>query len=414
MKYGSADSRTRSEPCARESAARAIPHPKLALFGIITAHAMTYAIVSDIHANPDALERVLADAASLGADKVACLGDIVGYGPLPAEALAKVRSAAAIVVAGNHDDAVSGRMDAKDFIGLAADAVSWHRAALSKDDIAYLKSLPYTARIDGALLAHGDATAPESFLYVDSENSAAENFAATDEQIIFVGHTHVPCIHLVGASGAVYRLEPRDFEAEEGKRYIVNVGSVGYPRESDGKCFSTYVLHDTEERTVQFRSIPFRVESLLPRKAAAAKTKARWIGAAAAALVAAGVAGAIVSSRQSRTSKPMQTAPQVAAETQTPRQASAAVVEKTLALPFDCQGVRANLALSKGSAPALLRISFADADGRELSPAAQTVRQSSSKAFPVPAGAVRAKVSVMRASEGGPAPDIRVFSPSAK
>ncbi len=374
---------------------------------------MTYAIISDIHANPDALERVLADAASLGADKVACLGDIVGYGPLPAEALAKVRSAAAVVVAGNHDDAVSGRMGAEDFIGLAADAVAWHRTALSKDDISYLKSLPYTARIEGALLAHGDATAPESFLYVDSEDSAAENFAATDEQILFVGHTHVPCIHLVGASGTVYRLEPRDFEAEEGKRYIVNVGSVGYPRESDGKCFSTYVLYDTDARTVQFRSIPFRVESLLPRKAAVAQTRARWIGAAAVVLVAVGVAGSILSARQNKAAAP-QTAPQAVAEAATPRQAAVAVAEKTLALPFDCQGVRANLVLARGSAPALLRISFEDANGRELSPAAQTVRQSSSKAFPAPAGAVRAKVSVMRASEGASAPDIRVFAPAAR
>ena len=81
---------------------------------------MRYAIISDIHANLEALERVLADAKSCGAERIICLGDVVGYGPRPAETLARVRSACAAIVAGNHDDAVSGRMDASDFIDLAA------------------------------------------------------------------------------------------------------------------------------------------------------------------------------------------------------------------------------------------------------------------------------------------------------
>ena len=90
---------------------------------------MRYAIVSDIHANAEALRRVLADARQNGATRVVCLGDVVGYGPLPKETLELVRKSASLVLAGNHDDAVSGRGGADAFNGLAADAVTRHREA---------------------------------------------------------------------------------------------------------------------------------------------------------------------------------------------------------------------------------------------------------------------------------------------
>ena len=215
---------------------------------------MIYAIVSDIHANLDALDRVLADARACGAERVVCLGDVVGYGPRPAEAVARVREACAATVAGNHDDAVSGRMDAADFIDLAGDAVRRHRDALSPDALAWLAALPYSASIEGAALAHGDATDPAKFYYVESEDDARANFEATDAQLLFVGHTHVPCVFLTGASGAVYRITAQDFTLEDGKRYIVNPGSVGYPRETDGKCMSSYVIYDSAEKTVCSRS----------------------------------------------------------------------------------------------------------------------------------------------------------------
>ena len=95
---------------------------------------MKYAIISDIHANVTALECVFADARANGAEKIVCLGDVVGYGPLPAEAVALVRRECFIVLAGNHDDAVSGRGDSSTFIDLAKEAVERHRAALSDED----------------------------------------------------------------------------------------------------------------------------------------------------------------------------------------------------------------------------------------------------------------------------------------
>ena len=130
---------------------------------------MKYALISDVHANLDALEKVLKDAQALGAEEIVCLGDIVGYGPRPAETLARVRETCAVVLAGNHDDAVSGRGDSSTFIDLAGDAVQRHREALTPDVLAWLKSLPYTATIDGARCTHGDLFDPPKFYYIEDE-----------------------------------------------------------------------------------------------------------------------------------------------------------------------------------------------------------------------------------------------------
>ena len=166
---------------------------------------MKYAVVSDIHANLSAFRAVLADARSRGAGAVVCLGDIAGYGPLPAEAAALARQSCAFAVAGNHDDAVSGRCGAGDFTGLAADAVARHRAALPQDARDWLSSLPYVCRFGEAAATHGDFTDPEAFLYVETPEDAAASFALTRERLLFVGHTHIPCI-FVSDGGRASRL----------------------------------------------------------------------------------------------------------------------------------------------------------------------------------------------------------------
>ena len=218
---------------------------------------MVYAIISDVHANAIALSAVLDDARLCGAMKILCLGDVVGYGPEPESTAAAIRSRAALTLAGNHDDAVSGRLDASGFIDLAADAVSRHREALSEESLTWLKSLPYVYKGKSFWCAHGDFTSPDTFEYVSGENEAAANFAATEVQLMFVGHSHVPGIFLTGSSGRIYSLPPTDFTMEAGKRYIVNPGSVGYPRTDGNICESTYVLYDDSEKTVTFRRIPF-------------------------------------------------------------------------------------------------------------------------------------------------------------
>lgn len=237
---------------------------------------MIYAIISDIHANAEALKNVLEDAQSLGAQRIICLGDIVGYGPKPSETLELLLKHDATIIAGNHDDAVSGKVNESDFIDLARDAVLRHREDLKPNMREILASRAYTATFGEAIASHGDFTDPKNFLYIESEDDAAANFKAIKERLAFVGHTHTPQIFLTGNSGSVYKIEPQDFTIEDNKRYIVNPGSVGYPRENDGQCFSSYVIYDSEERSITFRFLPFSVSSVMQRGENPKRVK-KWI-----------------------------------------------------------------------------------------------------------------------------------------
>lgn len=358
---------------------------------------MKYAIISDVHANETALRAVLDDAKLNGAEKIVCLGDVVGYGPLPAETVALVRRECFIALAGNHDDAVSGRGDSSTFIDLAKDAVERHRAALSEDDLAWLRSLPYSCTLDRAIAAHGDVYDPPKFYYILDEKGAEANFAATSARLVFVGHTHEPAIFLTGHSGAVYKTAPQDFTIEDHKRYIVNPGSVGYPRETTGQCYSSYVLYDSAERTVTFRYLPFLVSSVMQR-GAAKHSVGKWVAAAAAVVVAIIVALAAWS-----------LVPQTIEAVDDPE---LVVEEKTLPVDPDLRHVSANLTLAHGSAPLQLRIAYESPSGEVIDMEAFVVRQSSKKGFKIPVGTARARfVAVKLRPEDKP--KILFFAPSA-
>ena len=360
--------------------------------------------MSDLHANASALRLALADAAREGAERVVCLGDVVGYGPLPAETVALARSAASAVVAGNHDDAVSGRMDAKDFIDLAGDAVQRHRDALRRDDIAWLRGLPYVCELDGAVAAHGDFTDPQRFFYIESEEDAEANFAATGAQLMFVGHTHVPKVFLTGRSGRVYAVDPQDFTLECGKRYIVNPGSVGYPRERNGECRSTYVIYDSTERTVTFRSLPFAVSSVMQRGRDAKRMRRRAAAALALAAAAAAAAAAFALAPKAEVTN-------VVSETRVYAGEDPALVmeSRTLTLGAQTGSVCANLEI-RGD-PVLLQVAFRDASGETLSTYKSTVAKQSRKKIKVSRGAVSATFSVSRTCEAAKS-EITKFSPS--
>ena len=366
---------------------------------------MRYAIISDIHANESALRHALEDATAQGAETVVCLGDVVGYGPLPKETLALVRRSAAITLAGNHDDAVSKRQDADGFIDLAGEAVKRHREALDTNGLSWLRTLPYDCRIEGAIAAHGDFTDPKSFNYIDDEASAEANFAATDAQLMFVGHTHVPGFFLTGQSGKVYRLNPQDFSLEDGKRYIVNPGSVGYPRESDGTCHSSYVLYDTSDRSVRFRLLPFSVASVMQR----GQNPRRRLGliVASIVLVLAALVGALIA--RSRMQPEIRT---VTVEKPMPADRPLVLAEKSLTLGTKAAFVRGNLRLEKGSAPVTLQVAFKSSEGKVLGESTTTVKGSARQRIKVPGGAISAHFTVSR-QRTGETPKIRSFAPAA-
>ena len=360
---------------------------------------MVYAIISDVHANAIALSAVLEDARRCGAKKLLCLGDVVGYGPEPESTVSTIRARAAFTLAGNHDDAVAGRLDPSDFIDLAADAVSRHREALSEENLAWLKSLPYTYNGKSFLCAHGDFTSPKTFEYVSDEKEAAANFAATKAQLMFVGHSHVPGIVLTGASGKVYSLPPTDFTLEDGKRYIVNPGSVGYPRTNGNVCESTYVLYDDTEKTVSFRRLPFTVRSVMQTGRNPRRLKKRIVAAAScAAAVVAGAAAWMLAPEE-----------RVETVTEVLTNSVTKVVEKVVAIrqidrTENCilfstdKKVRVEVKLDKGSPAAQIQLVFKDESGKILWEERWTAKKSKKATVSVPQGAASATLSAGRAS----------------
>lgn len=330
---------------------------------------MIYAVISDIHANESALRKVLGDAKAHGAQRIVCLGDVVGYGPLPSETLNLLLSQNATIIAGNHDDAVSGRVDEDDFIDLARDAVLRHREMLPQKSRDILSSLPYTITFGEAVAAHGDFTEPEKFNYIENEEDAAINFSAINSRLAFVGHTHVPGVYLTGQSGTVYKIDPQDFTIEDGKRYIVNPGSVGYPREKDGKCFSSYVLYDSDERTVTFRFIPFAVSSVMQRGENPKRIKKRILilAAAALSLTTALVAWFCIPKEEVAVTRI------IAAD-----DSALLIDERILEMSPEIHHFRVNLELDikGGSAPANVQVFFLDHDGKPVNENSKSVRES--------------------------------------
>ena len=220
---------------------------------------MKYAIISDVHANPQALLRVLADAESCGAEQVICAGDVVGYGHDPAGAIRILRQRCIPTVMGNHDRAVANYVGTGYMIGCAQDGVARHRAELGEDDLAWLRSLPYVYLGDGFEVAHASFCSPMSMRYVHDRLDARDSLFNGRERRQFIGHTHLEALFRVGfVTDPHYpdseQLEPHDFKMEEGWQYLVNVGSVGYPRV---KPYSSYVIYDSTTGEVQFRRVEF-------------------------------------------------------------------------------------------------------------------------------------------------------------
>ena len=250
---------------------------------------MRYAILSDVHANASALRAALADAADAGAEKIVCLGDVLGYGPEPVAALELVYRKAHVCLAGNHDDAVSGRFPVEDFTSFAADAVARQRALLAPQALDWLRHLPHVCAFpgpsggaaDGFACAHGDFSDPAAFRYVLEPADAPESWRARAETLLFVGHTHCPGVFAADADGAPRALPPEDFARAPGRRYLVNVGSVGYPR--SGACRTVYCIYDDAARTVAFRSLPFDLEGYRAKMNGQGLDEAPWMRARAEA-----------------------------------------------------------------------------------------------------------------------------------
>ncbi len=222
---------------------------------------MLYAIVSDIHANLPAWRAVLADLTTAGAERIICLGDVVGYGPQPREVLASLYRHVDAFVMGNHDAVACGRMTPERFNSQARVLIEWTSQQLSRRAKEFIDSAALSLTGDGFTCVHGELGQPGAFHYLMEPSDTDPSWEATDDALIFVGHTHRAGLFVRGSSGVTHPLPAEDFILEAGKRYIVNVGSVGYPRDGDPRA--AYCLYDSSSRAVYFRRVHFDYEALM-------------------------------------------------------------------------------------------------------------------------------------------------------
>jgi diadenosine tetraphosphatase ApaH/serine/threonine PP2A family protein phosphatase len=217
-----------------------------------------YAILSDIHGNLEALRAVLDDCADR-ADAVLCLGDVVGYGADPLACVELVAERAQAIVGGNHEYAVAGRLGLEWFNRYARAAAEWTRERLDDDHRAYLRALPLVSEIDDATLVHASPAQPEEWDYLVSAEDGFAAFPHFATRWCFVGHSHLPGAWSLGSSGPEHDPGGLTVQAERGRRYIVNVGSVGQPRDRDPRA--AYVVWDVEAGRAELRRVVYDVDA---------------------------------------------------------------------------------------------------------------------------------------------------------
>jgi len=215
---------------------------------------MRYAILADIHANLPALQAVLADASAQKCDHRIRLGDLVGYGNDHSECVRIVRTQAAAAVRGNFDDYVSTDIDLSKFNPHAAETIQQMRLALSEDQKDWLRGLPYVTECDGVTMVHATLENPQEWQYVFDKYAASTSISHQTTQICFFGHTHVPMAFVSDSviRGGAYAC----LKIESDKKYFVNPGSVGQPRDNNPKA--SYAIYDSEEKTVELRRVDYK------------------------------------------------------------------------------------------------------------------------------------------------------------
>ncbi|MBL9079280.1 MAG: metallophosphoesterase family protein [Planctomycetes bacterium] len=222
---------------------------------------MRIGILGDIHANAEALQAVVAAMRSDGVDTWIQVGDIVGYGPEPSLCIDLVRELGCITCLGNHDAAVLDRLDTSYFNNFARAAIEWTKPRLRPSDMQFLSGLELVVRRPPFTVVHGTMHLPEQFGYVISAVEALDSLEHQDTQLCFVGHSHVPAIYLRhDATPEDIHVVPHS-EAEISyrgfDRILMNVGSVGQPRDEDPRA--AYGLVDTEQQIAAIRRVHYDI-----------------------------------------------------------------------------------------------------------------------------------------------------------
>ena len=219
---------------------------------------MRIAVLADIHSNLEALEAVLRALERARIDRFVCVGDVVGYGANPKECIDLVREKCDIVIAGNHDWAVAGRLSMEFFNTYAREAIAWTRERLPPADISWLRDLPIQADLDGlATLVHSTLHNPPAFDYLLTSYDAHLTMRVLERPLCFVGHSHIPITFMERGGLGFTFADTIDLTKVE--KAIINPGSVGQPR--DENPAAAYAIYDTVKRRVTLHRVSYDVQA---------------------------------------------------------------------------------------------------------------------------------------------------------
>jgi len=225
---------------------------------------MKYAVISDIHSNYEALFSVFEDIKIEKVDKIYCCGDIVGYGPQPNECIELIKSFNVVSIIGNHDVAVLGKADLSWFNENARNAVIINQQISTQQNLLFLEKLPQKIEETNLLFVHGS---PRDYIYeyLFTIQLLRINIKLFKQQICFCGHTHVPVVYSynfsTGEEDIIIPTEDNSVvRIKDETKYIINVGSVGQPR--DGNPKACYVIFDTDKKTIEYKRIEYNISSV--------------------------------------------------------------------------------------------------------------------------------------------------------
>ena len=218
---------------------------------------MRFAVFGDIHSNLEALQAVLADAEAHSCTHYVCLGDVVGYNANPHECVEIVSQLECPVVKGNHDEQASAEFVQENFNPLAEEAINWTREHLTEEDKKWLRELRLVRQVRDFTIVHATLDTPHKWGYVFNQLDAAASFSYQHTNLCFYGHTHAPRAYV--KDDAVKGVPLQRLLVEPNKKYFINVGSVGQPR--DGDWHASYCIYTPADRVVELRRIEYDINT---------------------------------------------------------------------------------------------------------------------------------------------------------